>query len=426
MISVGDAVLKITGDTGDLDKTLSGLGGKLQSGLGKAAKTVGIGLAAMGTAAIGAGIASVKSFADAGSEIYDMSKKTGASAKFLSEWKYMAEQSGASIGDVETSIKRMQAAVTEGNDDWKAYGINLQSLQGLPVEEQFAMITDALSEIEDPTQRASMAMSVFGRSGTNLLGVLSEGATGMEAMKQKANELGVVFDDEAAAKADTLGDSLQDVEKAFSGLMNQIAMALLPAIQPLIDAFLELVKALPLKEISELIKSLLPPLAKLLLDVLKAVPVDVMVKFVKSALEPMLNILTAILPVLEPILYIFGQLLSVLTPVFNILGQVLSFIARILGSGITTVLSSIAGLFGGKTTSFNMPSFQGFEGIIPGVPGTPIPAVVHAGEYIGQGKGGDTYNFSFNNPTFLSRQGMDEFVQVLSREMYRTKRLTSV
>lgn len=420
MISVGDAILKITGDTAGLDKSLDGIKGKM-GGFGTAMKGVGIGLAAVGTAAVGAGIGAVKSFADAGSEIYDMSKKTGASAQFLSEWKYMAEQSGASLGSVDTAIKRMQASVMSGNKEWADYGINLESLKGLPVEEQFQMITDALMEMEDPSQRAAMAMSVFGRSGTELLPVLSEGKAGMEAMQARARELGVTFTDETAAQADELGDSLGDVQKSMQGLMNEIAKALLPAIKPLITAFLDLIKALPLKEIADLISGLLPPLVSLLLQLLKAIPVDMMVKFVSAALKPMLQILTAVLPILEPILFLFGQLLGLLTPVLDILGRVLSFIARILGSGITTILGSIAGLFGGKTTSFNMPSFQGFEGIIPGVPGTPIPAMVHAGEYIGQSAPGNTVNIY--NPVVRSDNDIREITKQVSREMYRMQQL---
>ena len=48
--------------------------------------------------------------------------------------------------------------------------------------------------------------------------------------------------------------------------------------------------------------------------------------------------------------------------------------------------------FGLDIPEITLPSFKDFEGIIPGIPGTPIPAVVHAGEFIGQGVGGDIIN----------------------------------
>ena len=419
-IDVGDAVLKITADDSDLKKSLSGLGSKI----GSISKGIGIGLAAIGTAAVGMGVASVKSFADAGSEIYDMSKRTGMGAKALSEYKYMAEQSGASLGSVEVAAKRMAVAITEASQGseaqasaFKNLGLSIEDLKAMTPEEQFKAITTAISNIQDPTAKAAAAVDIFGRSGTDLLSMLSEGEAGMDAMRQKAQELGVVFTEETAAKADVLGDGIADMEKGMKGLMNEIALALMPAIMPLIDAFQELIKALPIKEIAELIKGLLPPLVDLMLKLLKAIPVDTMIKFVTSALTPMLKILESLLPILEPILFIFGKLMELLTPVLDVLGKVLSFIAQILGSGITSILSGITSLFGGKMTEFKMPSFAGFEGIVPGIPGTPIPAIVHAGEYIGQG-GGVTNTFNISQ--LVVREAAD--VQRIARELERMQR----
>ncbi|MCJ7829308.1 MAG: phage tail tape measure protein [Dehalococcoidia bacterium] len=65
-------------------------------------------------------------------------------------------------------------------------------------------------------------------------------------------------------------------------------------------------------------------------------------------------------------------------------------------------------------------SLQGFEGIIPGIPGTPIPAIVHAGEYIGQG-GGNTVNIY--NPSVRSDQDITEITRQVSREMYRMQQV---
>jgi len=65
-------------------------------------------------------------------------------------------------------------------------------------------------------------------------------------------------------------------------------------------------------------------------------------------------------------------------------------------------------------------SFQGFEGTIPGIPGTPIPAIVHAGEYIGQG-GGNTVNIY--NPSVRSDNDITEITRQVSREMLRMQQM---
>ncbi len=385
--TLAELAVKITTDTSGLVKGLGDAEGKL-SNFGSIAKKVGIGIAAIGVAAVGAGIASVKAFADAGSEIYDMSKRTGFGAQALSELKYMAEQSGASLGSVETAAKRMAVAITEANagskaqvEAFKNLGVSLEQLKGMKPEEQFMKVASAIANIPDPIARSAAAVDIFGRSGTELLSMLSEGEAGMEAMKKRAAELGVVFTDKTAADADKLGDALNDVQKVMQGVMNEVGMALMPTIKLLADQFVLLVKTLPLDELGRLLNAILPPLVSILIRLMNAIPIDTVIRFVTAALTPLLKILEAILPVLEPILYLVGMLLNILTPVLDILGRILSFIARIIGSGITSIISGIGSLFGGQMTNFEMPSFAS-GGIVPGGIGQPQLAMVHGGETI--------------------------------------------
>ena len=74
----------------------------------------------------------------------------------------------------------------------------------------------------------------------------------------------------------------------------------------------------------------------------------------------------------------------------------------------------------GNITGYKPLSMAGFEGIIPGIPGTPIPAIVHAGEYIGQGGGGITNNFNISQ--FIVREEAD--INRVARELYRMQRTT--
>jgi hypothetical protein len=77
--------------------------------------------------------------------------------------------------------------------------------------------------------------------------------------------------------------------------------------------------------------------------------------------------------------------------------------------------------FGFNIAPFKLPSFQGFEGIIPGIPGTPIPAVVHAGEYIGQSAPSNTVNIY--NPVVRNDNDIREITKQVSKEMERMRSL---
>ena len=90
---------------------------KLAAGLRAAQKRVaafGAGLTAVGTRLVGIGallavpfVGAAKMFASMGSELVDMSDRTGVSVERLSALKYAAEQTGTSIQDLELALKAM-------------------------------------------------------------------------------------------------------------------------------------------------------------------------------------------------------------------------------------------------------------------------------------------------------------------------------
>jgi len=115
----------------------------------------GLGMAAgIGTGVAAAIVGVSKVFADAGSEIHDMSQRTGVATEALSEFKYAAEQSGASLKDVEKAIRFMQK-------------------QGISAD-KFEATLIAVSQIADESQRAATAMKLWGKTGAMLLPMAGE------------------------------------------------------------------------------------------------------------------------------------------------------------------------------------------------------------------------------------------------------------
>ena len=78
---------------------------KEASGFGGVLKGLGVGIASVATAAVAAGVASVKSFADTGDALKEMAQKTGFSTESLSTLKYAAEQCGASLDTIGVAVR---------------------------------------------------------------------------------------------------------------------------------------------------------------------------------------------------------------------------------------------------------------------------------------------------------------------------------
>ena len=178
------------------------------------------------------------------------SLRTGISVERLSELGYAAEQSGADLATLEAGVRRMQRAIAEAADgsasaqEALAYlGLSVQQLAGLSPDQQFMLIADRLSRIADPTLRAAAAMELFGRSGTQLLPMMANGVEGIEALTQRARDLGLVMAAEDAAAAVAFGDLLVDLWKTMRQAVFYIGAAAVPVLQNLAENLLQVARA---------------------------------------------------------------------------------------------------------------------------------------------------------------------------------------
>jgi hypothetical protein len=252
-VKAGEAYVEVFSDDTPLVRGMKGLGAKLQStgasieNIGTTAVKAGAGITALGAAVVGPLAAATKAFASAGDALNKMSARTGVSAQALSELGFAAEQSGADLGAVETSVARMQRAITEAGDGsqamadtFAAIGLNVQRLQQLTPDQQFQEIAAAIARIPDPTQRAARAMEIFGRSGTKLLPLIT---SDIAALRNEARELGITIGDEDAQAAANLGDAMNRVGRSVKAVFLQMGAAVAPTVTKVLDTVKDITSA---------------------------------------------------------------------------------------------------------------------------------------------------------------------------------------
>ncbi|MCR4414628.1 MAG: phage tail tape measure protein [Thermoguttaceae bacterium] len=240
-IRAGQAFVELFADDSRLVRGLKAASQRLKD-WGQSIGAAGKKMLAAGLGVLGSLAGAGKLFADMGSQLADMSARTGVSVEALSELGYAAEMSGGDMETLEGGLRKMQKAISEAasgsetaRESLAALGITIADLKDLSPDEQFMRIADRLAQIKNPTQRAAAAMEVFGRSGTRLLPMMTDGAQGLEAMRQKARDLGMVMSSEDAAAADELGDALDTMWKSLKRGVFAIGAALAPTLQDLAE-----------------------------------------------------------------------------------------------------------------------------------------------------------------------------------------------
>jgi hypothetical protein len=238
-IRAGRAFVEIFAEDSQLQRTFARISVRLSS-FGQGLAKIGAGLTGVGTAIVTPFLTAAKVFADVGSELVDMSQRTGASVEALSELAFAADQTGTSLASLETGIKFLQKnlvaaadGAAEAQESFANLGVSLADLQGLAPDEQFTRIANGIAAIEDPAQRTAAVLRLFGRSGTELLPLLSNGAEGIRLLREEARRLGLSMSTKDAQAAEAFGDSLATV----LAVGRRIAVAIGSAVAPALNEF---------------------------------------------------------------------------------------------------------------------------------------------------------------------------------------------
>ena len=227
-----------------------GVGDKLPEGLRKAQarlrafgagmQRIGSRMMMIGAAAAAPLAAAVKVFSSAGDTLHKMSKRTGMTTEALSELGFAAERSGTDLGSLENGLKRMQRSIYDAGRGLSTatealadLGLTTAALEGLAPEQQFTKLAGALARVADPSRKAALAMTLFGRSGTELIPMIERGEAGLEELREKARALGLTVSGDTAAAAAKLTDRMADLWATAKRAAMSVGQALGPAIEDL-------------------------------------------------------------------------------------------------------------------------------------------------------------------------------------------------
>ena len=243
-----DALLRIKADVqGEnnirrLGNSMQGVTGKVNNlkmavgGLSASFKALGAALA------VGSFTAFIKSGIDAADAMGKASTRTGVAAQAL-----LGYQNAAALSDVTneqlikglTKLNQNMVAAAEGNEEltkrFQQLGIAIKREDGTlkSTEEAFAEIADRFADMPNGAQKAAAAMSLFGKSGVELITILNGGSKFLDEFNYKLS-------DEFAQRSEVFNDSITKLGFRTQGFQMQLMDSLLPALQSIIDVFSEL------------------------------------------------------------------------------------------------------------------------------------------------------------------------------------------
>ncbi|QDU71035.1 phage tail tape measure protein [Mucisphaera calidilacus] len=246
-IKAGRAFVELFADESKLVRGLRRAERRLAA-FGDSVRGLGLRMTAIGVALLAPLAASVKLFGGYGDQVAKMARRTGLSVVALSELRYAASVSGTSLEALEVGLRRMQRSIYDAGrglstqtDALSDLGLAYRDLAGLPPEDQFSMLAQAISRIEDPTRKAALAQALLGRAGTQLLPLMAGGAKGIEKLQEEARRLGLTMSGKDARAAEVLTDALDRLWKVVKMGVFYVGAALAPALTKAADTITLLV-----------------------------------------------------------------------------------------------------------------------------------------------------------------------------------------
>jgi predicted transcriptional regulator len=193
----------------NIDKSISAVGTALASA------------AAVGFAAFAVGI---KSAVDAADEMGKVAQKIGVTVESLSALSFAASQSEVDVGQLQKALAKVSVDLVQNNSDLKALGITATTS-----DQALVQLSDIFASMPDGLQKTALAAKLFGeRIGPDLIPLLNLGSRGINDLKARAEELGIVISSEMARDADAFNDSMDEVKAAMQGAFLKLAQDLLP------------------------------------------------------------------------------------------------------------------------------------------------------------------------------------------------------
>ncbi len=186
-----------------------------------------------------------KRLVDMADNLNKMSQRVGESVEFLSAFRFAAKLSNVELGELELGLKAAARTLVnaaqggrEANDVLDRLSISAHNADGSTkrLSDLLFEVADRFQAMPDGVEKTDAALSLFGRSGENLIPLLNQGSDGLRKMQGEARRLGLEISGLTARQAEELNDNLTRLNETLNGFGLRVLHDILPPLVRFTDA----------------------------------------------------------------------------------------------------------------------------------------------------------------------------------------------
>lgn len=208
------------------------VGGKIE-GIGQKLAPVSAAAAGVVASLVGLGYSAITSADD----LNTLSKQTGLSTAEIQKMQYAADLVDVSFEDISGALKKMKGKMDPANETFQKLGVSVTDANGELRDSStvFYEAIEALSGIENETERDQVAMDLFGKSADQLAGIIDDGGASLKAFGQDAEDMGLILDQETLDSLNAINDTVDKTKARFKGAFAKAGATLAQKFAPALD-----------------------------------------------------------------------------------------------------------------------------------------------------------------------------------------------
>lgn len=297
-------------------QSMQDFGAKCQDAASKFAP-ISAAAGALAGALVGLGINSVQTADD----LNTLSKQTGLSTDTLQQMQYAADLIDVPLDNITSAVTRMKKNMGGSPEAFEELGVSVTDAEGnmRDAEDVFFETVQALSEVENGTERDQKAYEIFGKSADELAGIIDDGGEALKEYGKKAEDLGLILSGDVLNALNQTNDAIDESKAKLKAAAMELGGTIATGLAPVIE------------QLSGIVESLIGWLQKLTPEQTNAI---LTIALVVAAIAPLLSIIGSLAIGIGAILKLAPMLVAAFSLLFSPIGAVIAIIAALIAVGV--------------------------------------------------------------------------------------------
>lgn len=185
--------------------------------------------------------------AQAADDLNTLSKQTGFSVEELQKMQYASDLVDVSMDTMTGSIKKLTSKMSSGAAVFDELGVSIYDADGnmRDATDVWYDSLEALSKVENETERDALSMELFGKSAMDMAGIVDDGGAALKELGQEAEDAGLILEQDGVDAANEFNDAMDKLKARTQGALLKagatLAKVLAPALEKIVAAVTKVV-----------------------------------------------------------------------------------------------------------------------------------------------------------------------------------------